>query len=87
MTLPTPKLYQINFYYTRPDFPHEENVASILQLAADDHDLENAIGFLSEEYQNLQRVEKAEITIGFSPLFHDLFIEGGKAIKYFDSPN
>ena len=81
---PQPSLYQINIVWGDPRDPKFKNTFSILQLVADEADLESSIEHLTSQYQFVHEVTKVKLSIGFSPLFHDLFITGGAGIGIFE---
>ena len=79
--LPTPRLFQITIKGRRYNSTSLCDVFSILQLGIDPADIDNAIELFKEDFEKVESVEWAELTIGYSPLFHEVFIEGCQAMQ------
>ena len=76
MSLQKPELYQITISGERNG---KEYYMSILQIVADQGDLECVIDFFTEGDTQLN-VKSVKLEVGFSPYFHDCFLEGVKNV-------
>jgi hypothetical protein len=89
--IPRPRLFQIvitgkRFSYATWDldcgvkFEHD-HVLSSLQVVVDDADLQNTVEVLKEDFSEIHSIDTTELHVGYSPLFHDVIIEGCKAMQ------
>ena len=58
-----------------------DHFVSSLQVVIDLFDLDNFIEVMKEEFTEVHEVKTAELHVGFSPLFHEVIIEGCKVMK------
>tara|TARA_B100001093_G_C26470782_1_gene860507 strand:+ start:184 stop:489 length:306 start_codon:yes stop_codon:yes gene_type:complete len=58
-----------------------DHFVSSLQVVIDLFDLDNFIEVMKEEFTEVHDVKTSELHIGFSPLFHEVIIEGCKVMK------
>jgi len=89
--LPRPRLFQIvitgkRFSYATWDLDREvkfehDHVLSSLQVVVDDADLQNTVEVLKEDFSEIHSIDTTELHVGYSPLFHDVIIEGCKAMQ------
>ena len=69
-------------------FEHD-HVLSSLQVVVDDAesnkdlivDLQNTVEVLKEDFSEIHSIDTTELHVGYSPLFHDVIIEGCKAMQ------
>jgi hypothetical protein len=58
-----------------------DHFVSSLQVVVDLFDLDNTIEVMKEDFLEVHDVKTAELHVGYSPLFHDVIIEGCKVMK------
>ncbi len=84
--LARPRLFQITItgktvtYDASGVDSEHEHVVSSLQVVIDDCDLDNTIEVMKEDFSEVHDVKTAELQVGYSPLFHDVIIEGCKVM-------
>ena len=85
--LPRPRLFQIVITGKRVSYDargvafETDHVVSLLQVVVDDADLEYTVEVFKEELSEVHSIKTNEIHMGYSPLFHDVIIEGCKALQ------
>jgi len=85
--LPRPSLFQIVITGKRVShnasgvkFEHD-HVLSLLQVVVDEADLENTVEVFKEEFSEIHSIDTTELHFGYSPLFHEVIIEGCNALQ------
>lgn len=58
-----------------------DHFVSSLQVVVDLFDLEQTIEVMKEDFLEVDDVKTSELHVGYSPLFHDVIIEGCKVMK------
>ena len=93
--LPRPRLFQIVITGKRVSYDargvafDNDHVVSLLQVVVDDAepdkdlivDLQYTVEVFKEEFSEIHSIDTTELHVGYSPLFHDVIIEGCKALQ------
>ena len=93
--LPRPRLFQIVItgkrfsYDARGEKFEHDHVVSLLQVVVDVAepnkdlivDLQCTVEVLKKDFSEIHSIDTNELHVGYSPLFHDVIIEGCKALQ------
>ena len=85
--LPMPRLFQIVITGKRVSYDscgvkfEHDHVVSLLQVVVDDADLENTVEVFKEDFSEIHSIKTTELHVGYSPLFHEVIIEGCNALQ------
>lgn len=85
--LSRPRLFQITIEGKKVSYDASgvdsviDHFSSSLQIVVDLCDLDNVIEVMKEDFYQVHEVKTAELHVGYSPLFHDVIIEGCKVMK------